>query len=198
MDKLIVTDVDGVLFDWGTQFHNWMRSHGHEKAHEGPSYWQETYYPHLSQDEARRMVYHFNTSAWMLDLPTLPGVREGMARLVDNDYRFVAVTAMGLDPYAREARRINLERSFGYGVFDDVIVTDMYDPNSKRTTLETYRHEGRVWVEDKPENAVLGVEMGYDAYLINHAYNEYFDAQDYGITRVDSWLDICDHLLDTD
>jgi hypothetical protein len=175
-----------------------MRSHGHERAYDGSgSYWKEAEYSHLSQDEARKMVYHFNTSAWMLDVPPLRDARVGVARLVEAGYRFIAITAMGLDPYAQQVREINLERTFGYNTFEDVIVTDMYDPDSKRESLLRWGGMGRPWIEDKPSNAVLGSTMGYNTYLMNHLYNEEFDEGD-EILRVNSWSDICVNLLDTD
>lgn len=195
-EKLIISDVDGCLLNWEDHFHNYMHSHGHKKAHKNPSYWQETYYPHLSQDRAREMVYHFNTSAWMLEIPPLRDARTGVAQLVDAGYRFVAVTAMGLDPYAKQVREINLERTFGYDTFIDVIVTDMYDPDSKRKSLESLREQyGSVpWIEDKPSNAQLGQELGYETYLVNHDYNQDFDAGS-EIQRVNSWVEICKFIL---
>lgn len=194
MEKLILTDVDGVLLSWEDHFHAYMKSHGHQRAYDGSSsYWKESEY-NLSQDEARKMVYHFNTSAWMLDLPTFKDSRSGVARLVDEGYRFHAITAMGVDPYAREARKINLERVFGYNVFSELTVTDMYDPDSKREVLDQYRDSGLFWIEDKPENAELGAELGLRSILLDHPHNSDYQPQN-KIPRVSSWSDICDLIL---
>lgn len=191
-NKLIITDVDGVLLDWETHFHAYMQSHGHQRAYDGSgSYWKEDEYSHLSRDEARKMVYHFNTSSWMIDVPAFKDARIGVARLVDAGYRFVAITAMGTDPYAKMVREVNLERTFGYGTFEDVIVTDMYDPNSKVNALKKFSGQNLPWIEDKVSNAELGVDMGYNTFLMTHKYNEDFDEGD-EITRVDSWADICE------
>jgi len=197
-EKLIITDCDGVLLNWEDHFHAYMQSNGHERAYDDSnSYWKEAEYSHLSQDEARKMIYHFNTSSWMIDVPPLRDARVGVAQLVDAGYRFIAITAMGLDPYARQVREINLERTFGYNTFEDVIVTDMYDPNSKRAALLRWGVMGRVWIEDKPSNAVLGSTMGYNTYLMSHRYNEEFDEDEHGIERVNSWADICTNVLPT-
>lgn len=194
MEKLILTDVDGVLVAWDTHFHTYMRSRGHEKAHNRHSYWQETYYPHMSEDKAREMVYHFNTSSWMIDVPAYKDARTGVARFVDNGYKFIAVTAMGLDPYALEVRKINLERLFGRNVFADVIATDMYDPDSKRESLSDFKDTGLPWIEDKPSNAELGAELGLNSFLLEHGYNK--DYKPVGNVKcVSSWADICDVIL---
>ena len=196
MADLIVTDVDGVLLDWENHFHNYMLSQGHRRAYDAePSYWQEQHYPDLSKIEARKMVYHYNTSAWMLGIPSFRDARSGVARLYEEGYKFVAITAMGTDPFSRDARMINLEREFGYGVFEDVICTDMYDPDSKRDALAKYGGYGRYWIEDKPANAVLGTEYGYKSVLMSHLHNEEFDESEHGIKRVSGWSDICDLIL---
>lgn len=195
-NKLIITDVDGVILDWGAHFHAYMQSHGHQKAHDNPSYWQETYYPHLSDIEAKKMVYHFNTSAWMMGLPPLRDARSGVGRLVEHGYQFIAITAMGTDRFSLLARNYNLENLFGKDVFVDVIGTDMYDHNSKRAELRGY--EGHYWIEDRVENAILGTEMGLDTILMDHAYNADFGESEHGIKRVSCWANICDFILDTD
>ena len=197
MDNIILTDMDGVTLDWETPFHKYMQSRGHIKAHERPSYWQETYYPDLSEERAREMVYHFNTSAWMMDLPAFRDARGGVARLVDEGYMFTGLTAMGTDPYSLLARNYNVDAVFGKQAFNDVIATDMYDPDSKRAELTRLFKPGRFWIEDKPANAVLGREIGYETLLITHPHNEEFDCEANDIKRVNSWSDICEVILDT-
>lgn len=197
MEKLIVTDADGVLLDWENHFHAYMRSHGHERAYGNNTYWQEMNYPTLSKDEARKMVYHFNTSAWIVDMPAFRDSRSGVASLVEAGYKFVAITAMGDDPYSKQVREINLERMFGYDVFEDVICTDMYDPNSKVEALTKFGGFNHPWIEDKPSNAELGANMGYRSFLMLHKHNEDYEPVG-NIESVSSWGQLCDIILDTD
>lgn len=192
-EKLILSDVDGCLLDWEPHFHNYMRSQGHERAYGIDSYWQELLYPKLSQDEARKLVYNFNTSAWMIRVPALRDARSGVARLVEHGYQFHVVSAMGIDPYARMARMINLEQLFGFDAISELTVTDMHDPDSKRETLSQYRDTGLPWIEDKPSNAALGAELGLRTFLMDHSYNQEFNADN--VERVSSWADICGLIL---
>jgi FMN phosphatase YigB (HAD superfamily) len=194
MSKIIFTDIDGVVLTWDTPFHTYMQSHGHQKVNCEPVYWKQSYYPHLSNEEVIKMVYHFNTSAWMLGLPAYKDAEKGVARLVAEGYKFVGVTAMGVDPHALDARVINLERMFGEDVFIDIIATDMYDPDSKRSFLSTHRDKGHYWIEDKPFNAELGSELGFDTLLIEHDYNKDYVPTN-NMRSVKSWAAICDIIL---
>lgn len=189
--------MDGVILDWETHFHDYMKSRGHKRVyHQDSSYWQERNYPEMSEVEARKTVYNFNTSAWMMGVPAFRDARSGIARLVENGYRFVAITAMGEDPFSLVARRYNLDNLFGKDTFIDITATDMYDPDSKRKALKHWQAPSRVWVEDKPSNAELGTELGYHSFLIDHPHNEDFTSDD--IERVNNWSDICNSILDTD
>lgn len=182
--------MDGVLLNWEDHFHAYMRSHGHQRAYTNvKSYWQENNYPGLSQDEARKMVYHFNTSAWMMGIPAYSDAIHGVSTLTDLGYRFVAITAMGKDPYALEARKYNLEKLFGADTFIDVIATDMYDPHSKKKTLKEWYEPGRYWIEDKYENYKLGEDIGYNAILMDHSHNS-SDIIKEKVQRVFTWNDM--------
>lgn len=181
--------------DWEGHFHSWMQSQGHKRARGEDSYWQELHYPHLTQDEARQLVYHFNTSAWLINMPPFRDARSGIARLRDAGYRFHAITAMGdTDVAAVDVRRVNLERLFGYDTFVEITATDMYDPNSKVETLSRYKDSGLPWLEDKPSNAEIGVRLGLDTYLFEHPHNEEY-LRSSSINGVSSWTELCGKLL---
>lgn len=197
IDNLILTDVDGVVLNWEAHFHEYMASHGHWKDPDVPEgYWKELNYPRISAEEARQMVLHYNTSAWMMDVPPFRDAMSGIARLRENGYRFHAITAMGKDPYSHLARSYNLDTLFGKDSFT-LTCTDMYSKDSKRPMLEWYEGTGLPWIEDKPSNANLGAELGLNTFLINHPHNAEAVLHD-SVKRVNNWAEICDALLDTD
>lgn len=188
-EKLILSDVDGVLLSWEDQFHAWMQARGQQRLH-SMSYMLHEHYDGMTMDESERVVREFNGSGWMLGLPAFRDARVGVARLVDAGYRFHAITAMGECPYVKELRRINLDRVFGHGVFVEVTATAL--DGSKQPVLEQYRDSGLPWIEDKPENAELGHKMGLSTFLVDHLYNQ-VDVD--GCMRVSCWSDICDSIL---
>lgn len=195
-EKLILCDCDGVLLAWEDHFHDYMQSQGHVRAYEHVTYWQETHYPELTVEEARKAVYNFNTSAWMMAIPAFRDARSGVARLVEQGYRFHAITAMGTDPMAKKLRWINLEQTFGKDVFVELTTTDSYDPDAKREALTQYQNSGLPWIEDSTKNALLGHELGLRSILMEHNHNRHLVADH--IERVSSWANIYDLLVGSD
>ena len=58
----------------------------------------------------------------------------------------------------------------------------------KDSALAEFHGTGLWWVEDKPENALAGLEYGLRPLLINHTYNSKFKHNK--ITRVADWKHI--------
>jgi len=190
LKKLILTDVDGVLLDWENQFHAWMKSRGHDRI-QSNSYWLNEHYHGMTEDEAKRHVTEYNGSSWMLGLPPLRDARSGVARLVDQGYRFHAITSMGQDPYSEELRMLNLERVFGTEAFVDLTVLPL--TATKEKSLQPYANSGLYWIEDKAYNARVGHELGLKSILMNHRYNQ--DSDRDNLVCVDNWNQICEMIL---
>ena len=189
-DKIILTDCDGVLLDWEAQFHLWMKAKGYDKVVEAVYDISVAY--GIEKTTAKDHVREFNESAWMGFLPAFRDARSGVARLVENGYRFVVITSLSLDEKARMLRISNLKNIFGKDVFVDVICLDT--GADKDDELIKYKDSGLYWIEDKTENAVTGAEMGLKSILIAHAHNA--DApNNKNIKRVASWADIADVII---
>jgi len=58
---------------------------------------------------------------------------------------------------------------FGKTAFTKYIFCDT--GANKDEALEPYRDSGYLWVEDKIENAELGLRLGLDPVLIHHPWN---------------------------
>lgn len=190
-DKLILTDVDGCLLWWEEGFHNWMEARGHNRI-QHDAYDLELHYPGMSRNEAVRNIVEYNNSSWVLGMPAFRDSRVGVARLANEGHTFHAITSMSKDPFSKELRWQNLTNMFGKDVITELTCLDL--EQSKRKSLEPYRDSGMVWIEDHPDNAMLGAEMGLDVILFDHKYNQ--DVNDDRIKRVNSWSEICDYLLD--
>jgi len=55
----------------------------------------------------------------------------------------------------------------------------------KDEALEQYRDSGCFWIEDKAENAELGIELGLESILVDHTFN-----QECTVQRAKSWKEI--------
>lgn len=183
MTKLILTDVDGVLLDWEGAFHNWMESQGFERN--GIA----TYDMHVAYGQkkahVKALIREFNNSAWICCLEPLRDAVEGVQMLVDAGYRFGAITSLSLDPYAAKLREQNLKEVFG-DVFDFVVCLDT--GADKNEALAPYKDSGLYWIEDKPENAALGADLGLKSLLVRHDHNADFTYD--GVKVVDNWAQI--------
>ena len=85
-------------------------------------------------------------------------------------FKFVAVTSLHEDPYAQKLRTANLRKLFGDAFIDFHYLACGAD---KDVILEELSHKyyGAPWIEDKPENADVGAEFGFQSYLMEHGHN---------------------------
>ena len=183
-EKVILTDCDGVLFDWEYSFGQWMKKHGYEIL--VPNNYKVRIKYGLEKDEADRLVRMFNESAWIRKLPPLRDVIKYVKKLhEDHGYVFHAITSLSDDYYAQHLRTKNLIEMFGPSVFEKFIYLDT--GADKDEALEEYKDSGCYWIEDKPENVDLGIKLGLNGILVQHQHN----ADYVGLAkRVTKWEEI--------
>jgi len=186
MNKVILTDCDGVLLNWEASFTTWMAQKGYNKIDADEYDVAKSY--GLSKAESKPLVRQFNESAWMRYLPALRDARSGVAKLIEAGYEFVCITSLSLDENAKKARVRNLQAIFGEDVFKMENVVCLDTGADKDEALAEYAGLGLWWIEDKTENAKLGVAMGLNTILVNHGHNQ--DCDNTNIKRVANWAEI--------
>ena len=185
-DKVILTDCDGVLFDWEYSFDQWMKRHGYNVVEEG-NYLMDVKYG-LEKKEAKKLIRMFNESAWIRKLPPLRDAIKYVKILhQDHGYIFHAITSLSEDQYAQHLRTKNLREMFGDTVFEKYVYLDT--GADKDEVLEEYRSTKCWWIEDKPENANVGQRLGLQGLLVNHDHNKEHLLED-GVLRVQNWKEI--------
>jgi hypothetical protein len=189
MKNTILTDADGVLLSWEDHFHNWMAARGYNKVENNTYNLNEKY--NIARTESKRLVVEFNNSAWIGWCPALRDARSGIATLFEHGYQFVCITSLSLDPYAKELRWQNLRTLFGTEPFVDLVCLDT--GADKDAALEPYRNSGLYWLEDKPENALLGADLGLNTIVVDHSYNR--ELNDSRIRRAHTWKEITGIIL---
>jgi FMN phosphatase YigB (HAD superfamily) len=169
-DKVILVDADGVLLNWEYAFAIWMEQHGF-KAVPGSQfdYSMGTRYA-IDADQSKRLIKMFNESAAIGFLPALRDAVYYVKRLhEEHGFVFHCITSLSLDPNAGKLREMNLNKLFGSTAFERVVCLDT--GADKNAALEKYRDSGCWWVEDKPENADVGHNMGLKSILMEHGHN---------------------------
>ena len=189
MDKLILTDVDGVLLNWEYAFNIWMQRHGYKLGKNANSYDMGERYD-LTDKKKRELVKFFNESAAIGYLPPLRDAIHYVRKLHEkHGYVFHVLTALSDDHQAQELRRQNLQKLFGETVFEKFIYCDT--GADKDEILEPYYGSGLFWIEDKVENAKLGLELGLESILIEHGHNMHTA----DIPLMKSWKDVYSYVV---
>lgn len=170
MTKLILTDCDGVLLDWEWAFRVWMTEKGYQLTDNvSTSYYLHHHYTDLTQDLAKKLVKQFNESAAIGFLPALRDSVHYVKRLNEkHGYTFRVITSLSLDKNAQKLREMNLRKIFGNAI-ESVIFLDT--GADKDGALAPYEGSGLWWIEDKPQNADVGHDLGLSSLLVEHGHN---------------------------
>ncbi len=186
-ERIILTDVDGVLLNWGYAFKVWMEERGHE-LQDAEVYKVDEMFQ-LERAYSKKLVRHFNESAAIGFLPPLRDAIHYVRKLhEEHGYVFHAITSLSLDPHAARLREENLKKLFGETAFAKVVCLDT--GADKDEALEPYRDSNFVWIEDKVENAEVGDKLGLDSILIEHGYN--MDNKDFPLMK--NWKEVYNYL----
>jgi len=191
-DKVILVDCDGVLLDWKYSFRQWMHRHGYQEVRTDTYSIDERY--DIPRAEGKKLVRMFNESAWIRKLPPLRDSIKYVKKLhEEHGYIFHAITSLSKDEYAQHLRTKNLIELFGSTVFERYIYLDT--GADKDEVLEQYRDTECFWVEDKPENADVGIDCGLNSILMTHEHNAYYVHTDGAANCVNNWKEIYDLIV---
>ena len=196
-NRIILTDVDGVLLEWEHHFTEWMlqRSYYNDK--------NERIYPYtllpnkentyemaerfgLTVQQIRKEIREFNKSAWMATQCPMPDSQTWVKLLAVEGWTFIPITSQTSDIPAQELRKKRLAELFGENVFQNYHI--LGTGADKDSALAEFHGTGLYWIEDKPHNAEAGLRYGLKPLLIDHSYNRDFNHPD--IRRVNNWKEI--------
>ena len=196
-NRIILTDVDGVLLEWEHHFTKWMlqktlfddrgaRYHPYRLLPDKQdTYWMEERFG-LTKNEIRIHIREFNRSAWMATQRPMLESQTWVKLLAAEGWTFIPITSQTSDKPAQELRKRRLGELFGDHVFTNYHI--LGTGADKDSALAEFHNTGLYWVEDKPANAVAGLKYGLKPILIDHPYNKGFNHD--GIIRVNNWQDI--------
>lgn len=188
--KVILTDADGVLLNWGYAFEVWMTQMGYEKRETyGATYDVcENYY--VTKQEAKKLVKMFNQSAAIGFLPPLRDAIHYVKKLhEEHGFVFHCITSLSADENAQNLRTQNLKKLFGETAFEKFIYLDT--GADKDEVLAQYEGTEYLWVEDKVENAEVGANFGLESVLMEHGFN--MDNEEFPLMK--NWKDIYEYLI---
>ena len=194
MNKIILTDCDGVLLNWEWAFCIWMEQHGYTQIPNGNQEYNISKRFQIQEKEGKALVNRFNESAAIGFLPALRDSIYYVKRLhEEHGYEFHCITSLSLDPSAKKLRQMNLEKMFGPTAFT---VLECLDTGADKDEFldERYADTGYYWIEDKMQNAIAGLNVGLNPILIEHGWNMN-DSVPVGMKKVVKWKEIYEHIV---
>jgi len=175
MDKVIITDVDGVLLDWEAGFYRWMEQKGHTRPNVESHQYCLAQSWRMPDWVIRHLVEEFNASSNTAFLKPYGEAGHYMKRLAERGYRFITCTSFGGTESSRALRRFNLENVFG-DVFDEHNIIELH--GDKTPVLSRWRGSERWWLEDNINNARKGLDVGLRPILMRQPHNAEYDGED--------------------
>ena len=170
LQKLILVDADGVLLNWEYAFAIWMEEHGFTKVENGAFLYDIAERYNIDKPQAKKLIRMFNESAAIGFLPPHRDAMYYVKRLhEEHGYVFHCITSLSKDINAQRLREMNLKKLFGATAFERIVCLDT--GADKNYALEEYADSGLWWVEDKPENAEVGLDLGLKSVLMEHGHN---------------------------
>ncbi len=196
-NRIILTDVDGVLLEWEHHFTKWMlqrtlfdergaRYHPYRLLPDKQNTYEMAERFGLTKIEIRKLIREFNRSAWMGTQRPILDSQTWVKLLHAEGWTFIPITSQTSDIPAQELRKKRLAELFGENVFQNYHI--LGTGADKDSALAEFHGTGLYWIEDKPHNAEAGLRYGLKPLLIDHSYNQKF--HDKKITRVNNWKHI--------
>ena len=196
-NRIILTDVDGVLLEWEHHFTKWLqlrsyfdkngnRNYPYKLLDSGQDNYDMSKRFGISKETISQEIREFNRSAWMGTQRPMLESQTWVKLLHAEGWTFVPITSQTSDIPGQALRKKRLGELFGEHVFSNYHI--LGTGADKDGALAEFHDTGLYWVEDKPKNALAGLKYGLKPILIDHPYNKDFNHPD--IIRVNNWKQI--------
>ena len=186
VDKIILTDIDGVVFDWHTAFVKWMELQGYSSTgviHHDAEIHNEF---GISLQEATVKREEFNSSMSSSILQPMRQSAEFINKLHEEGFHFIAITSLSDKPIAQYYRYLNLEDYFETDVFVDVKCLPAGAP--KLDVLEEFQGTELIYIDDRISDLEDALKVGLKPMMMKHAYNIHYNNSK--VHQVANWQDI--------
>ena len=154
-NRIILTDVDGVLLEWEKHFTEWMLHRSYYNDN------NERVYPYkllpnkentyemaerfgLTIPQIRKEIREFNKSAWMATQCPMPDSQTWVKLLAAEGWTFIPITSQTSDIPAQTVRKKRLGELFGDHIFANYHILDT--GADKDSALAEFHNTGLYWV----------------------------------------------------
>lgn len=195
-EKIILTDIDGVVLDFTQGFYSFLEDTQnivipHEQRANFAIYKQLGW----TREQDQHVMTDYAHSDYFKKIPAKECARDVLQDMRKDGWRFIAITACltGLERQCYKTtyqnRLDNLEAHFG-NVFEDLHLSTWDGGKGEHLG----RYDPAYWVDDRPHHALEGQKFGHQSFIM-HTLD--FDEKDNTakLPVVHSWHEIRAHIL---
>ena len=188
--KVILTDIDGVVFDWHSQFVQWMELQGYTST--GMNHHDADVHLEFGIDYNEALVKkeEFNTNMISSTLQPHADSDIWINKLYEENFRFIGLTSFSDKPIAQYYRYLNLEDYFPTDCFASLIF--LSPGESKREVLEQFGGTNLIFVEDRIINVNSALRLGLKPILMSHDYNVHYKREPVFVAK--NWENIYNYI----
>lgn len=192
MDKILLTDCDGVLLDWETKFRAFAKRLGYQLRDIAVNAYSTSEQYDISQAEGSALIAKFNASSDFESLTPFKDSVEYITQLKNENWKIVVITTAGVHHWTYGLRKSNLDQVFGQDAVDELHILPLH--GDKGLKLVDHSNSNLHWIEDKPSNAELGFKYGLRPLLMTNNHNLSYTGS---VIRVNTWNEIYNIINDT-
>lgn len=184
--KIILTDIDGVVFDWNTSFVDWMEMQGYVSSgvphHDADIHLQFN----IPYNESQVKKEEFNTSMIASTLNPYKDSVKYINQFYDEGWRFIGITSFSDKPIGQYYRYLNLEDYFPTDCFGTMIFLSAGE--TKDEILKKFKDTNLWYIDDRIYNINVASNQGLKSLLMQHDYNMHYKRDNVNV--VESWEEI--------
>lgn len=185
MNKIILFDCDGVLFDFNTPFYKYVVGRGYSVVNPSSYTLSDTF--DVSEERSLELCHSFsNDPKHFGNLPWRPGAVELLTKLHRDGFIFHFITS--IEEHLRPLRISAIRKVLPADAILDVTCLGLCSSKTNYL-LNNYANTDLMWIDDAVSNFKSGQLAGLDSYLIDQPYNQEVDV---GHRRVYNMLDLYD------
>jgi uncharacterized HAD superfamily protein len=185
-NKTILLDIDDTVLDWSEGFKMFAERKLNKKLLGRQTNYDMEKWLGIDKKEIIKMVKDFNDNSTEFSLLKPIAKSEIYLPLIKKKgYELIAITSCSDKETSIIRRKQNIINVFG-DIFSNVHCISL--SSSKKGHLQNY--EPTLWIEDKVENAQLGLELGFKSIIIEQPHNINQKDKNPQIIWVKDWTEI--------
>ena len=188
---VIITDVDSVLLDWKYGLIHFLEEKGinndHIREHIGStSFLNPEFLFKQDLNTSLKLLKEYNKSKWIAELPIFQQGSDKIIKELSEDYNFIAVTCIGVEPINKTLRVQNLQDVYG-NIFSENNVLTVDANKTKLPYLKQVKEQHKnikFFIDDEIKHLNNALSIGIQPVLYTNDNKQTNNKQ---IEVIDCW-----------